>query len=144
MTTRIINVKSENPIPEDALELRPYEDMLWMSMLECLSAYQMYRQSMQVRINRVDVLTFLFRKAEFPRSFTYYIENIAYNLSCLPNNAEPLAILHNIEKMIAEAKLQDMDNVPLHAFIDELQISLGHLHGSIAETYFPTLTEEAA
>jgi uncharacterized alpha-E superfamily protein len=145
MTTRIINVKSENPIPEDVPELRPYEDMLWMSMLECLSAYQMYRQSMQVRISRIDVLTFLFRKAEFPRSFTYCIENIAYNLSCLPHNAESLAILDHIKRMIADAPMAEMDNEPLHEFIDQLQICLGYLHNSIAETYFPPpLMEEAA
>jgi uncharacterized alpha-E superfamily protein len=137
MTTRIINVKSENPIPEDAPELRPYEDMLWMSMLECLSAYQMYRQSMQVRINRVDVLTFLFRKAEFPRSFNYCIHDIADHLSRLPHNAEPLTVLQHIERMIAEAPMAEMDNGPLHQFIDQLQICLGYLHNSIAETYFP-------
>jgi uncharacterized alpha-E superfamily protein len=147
MTTRIINVKSENPIPEDAPELRPYEDMLWMSMLECLSAYQMYRQSMQVRINRTDVLTFLFRKAEFPRSFNYCVQDITDNLSRLPNNAEPLAILQHIERMIAEAPMTEMDNEPLHLFIDQLQICLGYLHDSIAETYFPpplVMEEEAA
>ncbi len=144
MTTRIINVKSENPIPEDAPELRPYQDMLWMSMLESLSAYQMYRQTMQVRINRIDVLNFLFRKTAFPRSFTYCTENLTYNLSCLPNNAEPLSIIQHIEKVVNEAPMAEMDNGVLHKFVDQLQICLGYLHGSIAETYFPSLAEEAA
>jgi uncharacterized alpha-E superfamily protein len=144
MTTRIINVKSENPIPEDAPELRPYEDMLWMSMLECLSAYQMYRQSMQVRINRIDVLSFLFRKTAFPRSFSYCIENIADNLSRLPHNAEPLAIQRHIKRMIADAPLTEMDNELLHVFIDQLQICLGYLHNAIAGAYFPPAVETEA
>ncbi|MDJ0806658.1 MAG: alpha-E domain-containing protein [Gammaproteobacteria bacterium] len=144
MTTRIINVKSENPIAEDATDLAPYQDTLWMSMLESLGAYQMYRQSMQVRINRIDVLTFLFRRTEFPRSFTFCIENIAYNLSCLPNNTEPLTIIRHIERVVQEASMAEMDNGVLHAFIDQLQICLGYLHGSITETYFPSLSEEAA
>jgi uncharacterized alpha-E superfamily protein len=97
----------------------------------------MYRQSMQVRINRVDVLTFLFRKAEFPRSFNYCIHDIADHLSRLPHNAEPLTVLQHIERMIAEAPMAEMDNGPLHQFIDQLQICLGYLHNSIAETYFP-------
>lgn len=144
MTSRIIDVKSENPIPDDAPELRPYEDMLWMSMLESLSAYQMYRQSMQVRINRIDVLTFLFRKAEFPRSFTYCTENISTNLSKLPNNAGPLEMLRNIEQVMQKTSMAKMDNDVLHKFVDKLQIHLGHLHDAIAETYFPSLAEEAA
>ena len=115
-----------------------------MSMLESLSAYQMYRQSMQVRINRIDVLTFLFRKAEFPRSFTYCTENISTNLSKLPNNAGPLEMLRNIEQVMQKTSMAKMDNDVLHKFVDKLQIHLGHLHGAIAETYFPSLAEEAA
>lgn len=144
MTTRIINVKSENPIPEDTPELTPYQDMLWMSMLESMGAYQMYRQSMQARINRIDVLTFLFRRTEFPRSFTYCTENIAYNLSCLPNNAEPLSIIQHIDRVVQAAPMAEMDNGVLHIYVDQLQICLGYLHDSIAETYFPSHIEEAA
>lgn len=146
MTTRIINVKSESPIPDHAPELAPYQDMLWMSMLESLGGHQMYRQSMQqARINRIDVLTFLFRKAEFPRSFTYCTESIAFNLSRLLNNTEPLSILRHLERVVLEAPMADMDNGVLHEFVDQLQICLGYLHDSIAETYFPpSLTEDAA
>ena len=144
MTTRIINVKSENPIPKDAPELEPYQDTLLMSMLESLGGYQMYRQSMQVRITPIDVMTFLFRKTEFPRSFTYCTHNLAYNLARLPNHAEPLAVLEHIERMVKEASMEEMDNGVLHEFIDQLQICLGYLHNSIAEAYFPSLEEEAA
>jgi uncharacterized alpha-E superfamily protein len=144
MTTRIIDVKAENPIPDDAPELRPYQNMLWMSMLESLSAYQMYRRSMQVRVNRVAVLTFLFRNAEFPRSFSYCTENLSNNLSRLPNNTEPLAVVRYMEKVVQEASMEEMDNDILHAFVDKLQIRLGNLHAAIVETYFPTLSEEAA
>lgn len=144
MTTRIINVQSVNPIPDDAPDLRPFEDVLWMCMLESLGAYQMYRQSMQSRINRTDVLTFLFSRVEFPRSLTYCTENIAFNLSSLPHSTEALTILRHIERMIAEASMSEMHNDLLHAFIDELQICLGYLHRSISDTYFPALVEEVA
>lgn len=141
MTTRIIDVKSENPIPDDAPELHPFQDMLWMSMMESLGAYQMYRKSMHVRINRVDVLTFLFRKKEFPRSLAYCISQIHDNLTGLPNSTEALAILGHIERVINDAPMQEMDDESIHAFIDELQVCLGYLHNSIAETYFPAVEE---
>ena len=144
MTSRIINVKSENTLPDELPETRSYQDMLWMSMLESLGGYQMYRRSRQLRINRVDMLSFLFSESAFPRSLAYCIENIAYNLSCLPNNTEPSAILRHIERVLLEAPVSEMDDELLHAFIDQMQICLGYLHGSIAEAYFPTLVDEAA
>lgn len=143
MTTRIVNVKSENPIPEDVIELRPFSDVLWMSMLESLGAYQMYRQSMQTRIKRVAVLTFLFRNAEFPRSLAYCAENINYNLSCLPNNKGTIKALKNFQKMTNKASLDSMNDEALHKFIDQLQICLGTLHESLAVSYFPKKSLEA-
>jgi uncharacterized alpha-E superfamily protein len=137
MTTRIIDVQADSPITEDNLELRPYDDMLLMSMLESLGAYQMYRQSMQTRINRNDTLTFLLRVPEFPRSLVYCSENIEYNLSCLPNNKAPLKVLHHIDRVIKDAPAAEMNDEVLHAFVDHMQIYLGNLHESIGKTYFP-------
>ncbi|MGD8913831.1 MAG: alpha-E domain-containing protein [Candidatus Thiodiazotropha sp.] len=144
MTTRIIDVRSENPIPADAPELRPFEDILWMSMLKSLSAYQMYRQQMQVRIRRYDVLKFLFQIPSFPRSLSYCLENISFNLSRLPKNPAPINVLRKIEKEIETMPLEKMDNQILHNFIDEMQIMLGLLHDSIAKTYFPPAMDDVA
>jgi uncharacterized alpha-E superfamily protein len=144
MTTRIIDVRSENPIPEEAPELAPFEDILWMSMLKSLSAYQMYRQHMQVRIRRTDVLQFLFQTRSFPRSISYCIENIRFNLSHLPKNRAPLLTLKQIETTLTEMPLEQMDNKILHDFIDDLQIRFGDLHGSIAKAYFPPTVRDAA
>ncbi len=144
MTTRIIDVRSENPIPDDAPELSPFEDILWMSMLKSLSAYQMYRQHMQVRIRRYDVLKFLFQIPTFPRSLSYCLENISFNLSRLPKNRSPIRVLRKIEKKIDTMPLEKMDNQILHNFIDEIQIMLGELHESMAKTYFPPAMDDAA
>lgn len=137
MTTRVIDAESDNPIEEDGAELSPFENTLLMSMLESLSAYQMYRQSMQTSINRRDVLTFLLNKKEFPRSLMYCIDNIAFNLVCLPNHKKPNRVLKHIEKVINNAPIEEMDDNVLHAFVDRLQIELGRLHNAIAATYFP-------
>jgi len=144
MTTRIVDVRSENPIPADAPELSPFEDILWMSMLKSLSAHQMYRQHMQVRIRRHEVLKFLFQVQTFPRSLSYCLENMSFNLARLPKNRAPLKILHQIEKKIESMPLEKMDNQILHDFIDEMQIMLGDLHESMAKTYFPPVIGEAA
>lgn len=144
MTTRIVDVRAENPIPDDAPELTPFEDILWMSMLKSLSAYQMYRQQMQVRIRRNDVLKFLFQVPSFPRSLFYCLENIRFNLSKLPINRSPLKIAKQVEMRISSMPLETMDNQVLHEFIDEMQVMLGDLHAVIAKTYFPPDIVEAA
>jgi hypothetical protein len=37
LTTRIIDVRCENPIPDDTPELTPFEDILWKNMLKMSS-----------------------------------------------------------------------------------------------------------
>lgn len=139
MTTRIINVRSENTIPDDVPELKPFEDMLWMSILKSLSAYQTYRQSMQVRIRRNDVLNFLFTVSYFPRSVSYCTDNIALYLSNLPNNESCNKHLLKLEKMLKKTKHQQLDNDKLHKYIDKIQMQLAGLHREISETYFPAV-----
>ncbi|MCG7902607.1 MAG: alpha-E domain-containing protein [Candidatus Thiodiazotropha lotti] len=144
MTTRIIDVRPENPLPEEAPELAPFEDIQWMSMLKSLSAYQMYRQHMQVRINRKDVLQFLFKTQGFPRSISYCTENIRFNLSRLPKNRTPLKVLKKIDTRLTEMLTDKMDNNELHEFIDDLQIDFGTLHEAISKAYFPPALMSAA
>ncbi|MET0065746.1 MAG: alpha-E domain-containing protein [Candidatus Thiodiazotropha sp.] len=144
MTTRIIDVRCENPIPDDAPELAPFEDILWMSMLKSLSAYQMYRQHMQVRIRRNDVLRFLFQTESFPRSLSYCLETISYNLSRLPKNRAPVRILRKIEREVQSMPVEKMDNQLLHDFIDDMQVMLAELHEKMVTTYFPPPLPDAA
>jgi len=144
MTTRIIDVRSDFSVPEDMPELRPFEDMLWMSILKSLSGYQMYRQSMQVRINRYDVLKFLFCDHLFPRSVAYCIHNIEDNLSRLPLPRKYKCGKH-IEKLhdLLDVPIgKEMDNTSLHDYIDTLQLLFANLHQNISQSYFPATSEQ--
>ena len=118
-------------------DLQHYTSTIWRAVLRALSAYQMYRQHMQVRIRRLDVLKFLFQTRSFPRSLSFCIENMDFNLSRLPKKQAPFRILRQIGKKIEQMPLDQMDNQVLHDFIDELQVMFGELHESIAKTYFP-------
>jgi len=137
MTTRIIDVRAENTIPDDVPELKPFEDMLWMSMLKSLTAYQMYRQSMQVRIRRDEVLSFLFCHTKFPRSVSYCVDNMRYYLSSLPNSELCLKHIEKLNQILYSSAKKTRDNAALHQYIDTLQIELASLHNDIARTYFP-------
>jgi uncharacterized alpha-E superfamily protein len=137
MTTRIIDVRSENTIPDDVPELRPFQDMLWMSMLKSLSAYQMYRQSMQIRINRDDVIRFLFLQETFPRSVSYCVKELKAYIDPLPNNENAQKKIRSLRNLLKKAGTTSFDRQQLHEYIDRIQLSLGNLHTQVAKSWFP-------
>ncbi|MEX2131005.1 MAG: alpha-E domain-containing protein, partial [Pseudohongiellaceae bacterium] len=66
MSTRIVDVGSSNLLPgvplageTDKPRNEPYENILWMSVLRSISAYQMYRQHVRDRVNAEDVVMYL-------------------------------------------------------------------------------------
>jgi len=136
MTSRILDIRWDGPLSEDTRELRIFEEVPWMTILVTLGAYQMYRQTMQVRVSRDKVLEFLFKHAEFPRSLAYCMESIRYNLSRLPNNQAPLSEIDHIYRAIDGAPAEEVDEELLRVFVDRIQVLLGRLHTTIAAVYF--------
>ncbi len=140
MTTRIIDVRSDTVIPATFTELKPFGDMVCMNILKSLSGYQMYRQTMQVRVRREDVFDFLLHYRMFPRSLAYCTSNIQRYLSNLPNSEAAIKRLKQINRSVARGNLKNLDQAALHRFLDRLQLQLGQLHDDIARTWFPQLS----
>ena len=136
MTTRIIDVRTANLLPEESAELVAFQNVQWMSLLQSLSAYQAYRQRMQAPVRRVDVLAFLLRERQFPRAFLHCMGEVHTSIANLPRNAAPLAALDSLCALLDTAQAEHLENHELHQFIDRLQLELGHLHTVIWETYF--------
>lgn len=134
MTSRILDIRSENLIISE--EAKPFENIQWISLLRSLSAYQMYRQEMSVRVQRSDVIEFLLLSNVFPRSIMYCLEQIKSLISPLPRADE---ITISIDKAITELKADDvraLEKGHLHKYIDEIQIKLAGIHNDLAELYF--------
>lgn len=133
MTTRIIDVRSAmNGGKRDI----PFENLQWISVLRSLSAYQMYRQSMGVRVRPGDVLTFMLHDRQFPRSVMFCLYKLKALIEHIPNNEK---MLERIEHSIVELEKQPVDKLEgdaLHDYIDELQIDLADIHQQLAEQYF--------
>lgn len=135
MTTRIIDVRSANLLEEHE-GLTPFENIQWMSVLKSLTAYQMYRRTIQVRVRRKDVLKFLFKDKKFPRSFFHALLEVKSCLQNLPRNEASIDLLNEVGKKVLRADQAILQQDELHTFIDELQLGLGELNQSITETYF--------
>lgn len=144
MTTRIIDVRTASLLENEPTELKPFETIQWMSVLKSLTAYQMYRRSVQSRVRRGDVLRFLFKHPSFPRSVTHVLNAIEGSLARLPQNEAPILALKRLKRRVLDTEMDQYSPEELHRFIDQLQQGLGEFHTEVAERYFLPVPEEAA
>ena len=143
MTTRIVDVGCMNLMQEQAEIPDAYDNILWMNVLRSLSAYQMHRQNVLDRITGRDVVEFLLKDAEFPRSVGHCMSELEYCFSKLPHNDLPLRSITHLSRIINETNLDKlMASNRLHAFIDDIQIDLGEIHNQVCSTWFGYATEQ--
>jgi len=138
MTSRIVDVRSAQLLPAETPELRPFESVQWMSVLKSLSGYQMYRLRMRTRVKRTDVLQFLLRDDQFPRSCQFCLMQLERSVNELPRNDGVLEVLGEAARFIERAPLATLDQPGLHELIDNLQLHISNVHNMIAEIYFPS------
>jgi uncharacterized alpha-E superfamily protein len=134
MTSRILDIRSETLITSE--EAKPYENIQWISLLRSLSAYQMYRQEMGLRVQRADVIEFIMHSHVFPRSILFCLLDLKSLIKPLVNSKDLIKL---IDKAIDELKAQDvrlLKNGYLHDFVDQIQIKLAEVHNGLAELYF--------
>jgi uncharacterized alpha-E superfamily protein len=134
MTTRIIDVAAGALLGRE--ELARFDNTLWMAVLQSLSAYQMYRQKVRRRVHGPDVIAYLLKDQQFPRSVAFSQRELGAALSLLPRNSEPHMKLAELRRMLAQLKIDELDIAALHIWIDDAQKSLGDLHGLIHRTWF--------
>jgi uncharacterized alpha-E superfamily protein len=142
MTTRIADVQSATLLP-DGEDVRPYDNIQWVSVLKSLTAYQMYRRSTQIRVQRGPVLGFIFKSQRFPRSVRWCVDHIRTCLERLPRNDACLRVNGRLARSLDAADPAAFSQNDLHAFIDELQLGIADLHDEIAQTWFLPLAPAA-
>ena len=140
MTTRIVDVRSANLLPEMSDTLKPFENIQWMSVLKSLTAYQMYRRHMQVAVRRREVLKFLIQNRQFPRAMYHSLKEVESCLRNLTHNEVPLRTVNQLQRTVSEADPAVLTQDELHAFIDVLQLGLADIHNQLSETYFAPRT----
>jgi len=148
MSTRIVDAGLVNLLPHLSAGgtevLEPYDNILWMSVLRSLSAYQMYRQHVRDRVNASAVVKFLLQNEEFPRAVARCLKQLEQCLWALPNSENVLSTIVNIQQKLDEADVDELLKSGLHEYIDELQLEIGNLHVKIAETWFlPVVVAQA-
>jgi len=136
MTTRIIDVRSGDLLEHEHEALTPYESIQWMSVLKSLTAYQMYRRSVQVRVSRSYVLTFILKDRNFPRAVSHALGEVEACLVSLPRNKEIKKQLAELLQFVLDAKPAILKQNELHKFIDQVQLKLIQFNSALTDTYF--------
>lgn len=136
MTTRIIDVRAAGlMMSENGDVVQNFDGLQWMSVLKSLTGYQMYRQSMNARVQRAEVLKFLFHSEVFPRAVARCLVELEQDLQKLPRNGVALAGIARVKQQL-KADVVKMNQAELHQFIDQLQIGFNGIGTTLADTYF--------
>jgi len=142
MTTRIVDVGSISLLPafkqfrKDEEYLEPFENVVWMNILRCLSGYQAYRQHINNRVKGAEVVRFLLQDDEFPKAVIYCLSALNKHLEQLPNNDEVQRAVLRVKRITSEARVDELLERGLLDFIDELQISIADIHAELSKTWF--------
>lgn len=136
MTTRILDVNSAVNLPTEAAAAATARERLWMSTLNALSAYQMYRQHVGVHVEGGAVVRYLLQDPHFPRSVAHCLNEIENGLSVLISHAEPLRAARHTWRQLEGLGLDKGLPPHLHEALDSIQGDLGELHAAISHQYF--------
>jgi uncharacterized alpha-E superfamily protein len=136
MSTRLIDVRSASLLPELEEDSNTFNNIQWMSVLKSMTAYQMYRREVRMRVKREDVLLFLLLEPRFPRSLVHTIEQVERSISELPSNSQVIDKVRQVRNYLLNAKPSTLIQEKLHEFIDDIQLGLVEVDEKLLEAYF--------
>jgi len=137
MTSRIVDVRAAAIMAAANEEaLRPFESVLWMSVLRSLSGYQMYRLKTRERVHGAGVMRFLLAEDHFPRACVCCLRRVEEVLHRLPHSAPLLRRVARMRRAIRHTRFEELGQSELHGFIDRLQLSLARTNDELARVYF--------
>jgi len=136
MTTRIIDLRTTNLV-ENESDLEPFAAIQWRSVLNSLDAMQSYTVSMQNPVNQADVLEFLLRNDDLPRSLLRCLNTIRNCLRALPDSDDTLDQINKMRRQLQRARLRNLSGERLHKYVDARQKQLLGIHQKVTRQYFP-------
>lgn len=140
MTSRILDVRSANLIRNQTAEsLTPYENTQWVAILQSLKAFQMYMSETRRPINGPEVLNFVLKNLEHPKSVRFCIQRLGGFIERLPGTDDLQLQVARLLTKVDHADVHQLakDQVELHQFLDSLQIALSQISDSFGTHFFP-------
>ena len=140
-TARILDVKYFYLLPSAEWVGTSLDQIQWIALLKSASAYEMYRKS-QRRIHPSSVVEFLVLNSEFPRSMHFCLRESQRSLHAISGQALGTwsnAAERTLGRLCAELgylTVEDIIEIGLHEFLDQMQTRINELGEAIAQTFF--------
>jgi uncharacterized alpha-E superfamily protein len=136
MTTRILDIATVLLAEDRSDKTRQYENAMWINVLKSLSALLMYRKHRRHRINSGDVLDFLLKDPDFPRSVRHCIKETENYIKRLPRSEGLTENLVELAVSLMATNIHLISPKDLHELLDGVQAKLAVTHNQIASTWF--------
>jgi uncharacterized alpha-E superfamily protein len=139
MTTRIIDIHAAVVVPgrpASAGAEDPAISLLWMGVLKSLHAYQMYRRHVSVHVRTAEVVNYLLKDPQFPRTVRHCMDEMNTCLAALPHNERPLQLLRVAQRRLNAMQVESLVPSVRHEYLDAVQTDIAAIHEQIAAEYF--------
>jgi uncharacterized alpha-E superfamily protein len=136
MTTRIIDIHAAVLVPREQGSGDPAIGLLWMGVLNALHAYQMYQRHVSVQVLTADVIKYLLKDPQFPRTVRHRLDEINACLAALPHNDQPLDLLRVAQRRLDAMQVESRAPSVRHEYLDAVQTDIAAIHEQIAAEYF--------
>lgn len=143
MTSRMLDVGAfvVAKVTEEQ-EGKQIENILWANILKSVSAFFMYRQSVQIEINGKSVIRFLVNDTELSRSISHCVGNIQRQVHTLPKSSAVEASMQTLLDLIEQKIPFELGSDVLHDYLDEIQLQLSNVHQQFYNAWFNHRFEE--
>jgi len=136
MTSRIVDVATA-AIDSASKDTVPEVPLLWANLLKSLSATAAYRRQIGPMLTPDEVIDFVLKRRQFPRSIVHCLDSIEETVAQLKAPDGMLRSLRQILRPITQYRADIIDAPQeLHRLIDELQAGLADLDDAINEVWF--------
>jgi uncharacterized alpha-E superfamily protein len=140
-TSRILDVKYFMLLPQASLVNAPIDHIQWMAVLKSASAFEMFRKEHH-NITPRKVADFLIFDSQFPRSIRHCINKAKICLHRITGTPVGAAInlaerrLGRIQADIEYTDIDEVFEIGLHEYLDNMQSRINDVGASIGSTFF--------
>ena len=136
MTSRIMDVATKAIGRKSQMGIRELP-LLWGNLLRSLSATSGYRREVGPLVTGGEVIEYMMTARLFPRSLSYCIDRLEESAARLDAHLKLMREIRALARQVSKVKWAEASMEELHKEIDQFQLSLGEVHTSITNTWFP-------
>lgn len=141
-TTRLVDVKYHNLLPQNANVGSQVDMAQWNVVLRCAAGFQAYRRTHHRGLTGEKVTGFLLLDKRFPRSVRYttmqaheYLEDLIerYDLS---DGTEALTLSKDLRDQVRDAEVSVLIANGMHQWVDDVQCDIVEITDSLSRAFF--------